>query len=109
MSDEEIFESAINQNGDLGAVFERADGTCYFYLCKIKDGKPDGVMDTIHVTSKKPDFGQKDIEVKWNHSGEKVGFLVKGKLVAFFDTKTKSKHGENMTPIIPEIVESFGV
>ena len=65
------------------------------------------VVDAIHITSKRPDFGKEDIRIEWNTSETKVGLFIRNELWAAFDAEGK-KHGGNYElgtrPNIPDVV-----
>lgn len=80
-----IFVSKVSPNGKLCGVFEFDGETSYFYLYRIPIHKSEGkVLDFIHITSQTPKFSDKDVEVRWNNSGDSVGLYIFRHLWAVF-------------------------
>ncbi len=93
----EIFVDAARSAGDLAGVFEFDGQTGYFYLYRLR-GEGQKVLGAIHVVSGDPDFGERDIAIRWNPTEGKVGLFIKGELWAAFDAIRQAKYGGNYEP-----------
>lgn len=102
----EIWLEAARSPGDFAGVLEFDGETCYFYLCEIAGEDDRKIVEAIHVTSKKPDFGETDLEIRWSDNEAIVGLFIRSRLWAAFDTKSRSKYGgnyhSNALPVIPD-------
>lgn len=112
MSANEMFESALRSKGDSAGVFEYDGETGYFYLYETKVDEDQRVVGAIRVLSKRPDFEEKDIVVRWNATEEKVGLFIRGELWAAFDGRTGTTYGGNycagaQAKISSEITRAF--
>ena len=107
-SDNEIWLEASRSASDLAGVFEFDGETCYFYLYDMLRENYKKIVDSIHITSRKPDFGEEDLEIRWSHDETVVGLFVYSQLWAAFDIKSHSKYGgnycSNAVPAIPSRV-----
>jgi hypothetical protein len=93
-----MFDSSIRSAGDLAGVFEFDGATCYFYLYETGAGSGHKVVDSIHVLSGRPDFGETEIAVRWDLSERTVGLFIRGVLWAAFDCDSRLKGGGGYTP-----------
>lgn len=105
-----IFESAVRASGDLAGVFEHDGETAYFYLYRLSDGRPERVVDSLHVFSGATDLRDADVTVRWDRCGSKVGLFLRGVLWAVFNpshgTKFGGGYGATRSPSIPD-AEAF--
>ena len=112
MSPNEMFDSAVSSGGDLAGVFEYDGETGYFYLYKPQHEENRKVVGAIQVLSGPPDFGEKDIVIRWDATESKVGLFIRGRLWAAFDSVTGHKYGGGYRatgkPAIPvEVADAF--
>jgi len=89
----EIFDSCVRSKGDLAGVFEHDGETGYFYLCRAKGDAVEAILDSIHVLSGKPSFGEMDILIRWDRQEEKVGLFIRRELWAVFDPTSQKSYG----------------
>jgi hypothetical protein len=94
----EIFKSSVRSLGDLAGVFEFDGETGYFYLCDQMREPTQKIIDQIRILSSKPDFGDRDIVVRWDDSEKRVGLLIRLELWAVFDVQAKTKYGGDYLP-----------
>ena len=109
MDSGEIFDSSVRSAGDLAGVFEYDGTTGYFYLYETEGDEGQRVLDSIHVLSGAPDFGQDDVSIRWNTTEERVGLFIRSSLWAVFDSGSRSKYGGNYQlgarpPLLPQSV-----
>lgn len=72
---EKMFVNAVRVSGDFSAIFESDGETCYFYLCEISPHNIRRVIDAIHIFSGRPDFVEKEVEVRWSADGKSLDSL----------------------------------
>jgi hypothetical protein len=89
----EIFDSCVRPKGDLAGVFEYDGETGYFYLCRAKGNAVEAILDSIHVFSGQPSFGEMDVLMRWDRQEEKVGLFIRGELWAVFDPTNRKSYG----------------
>ena len=93
----EIFDSCVRSKGDLAGVFEYDGETGYFYLCRAKGNAVEAILDSIHVVSGQPSFGEMDVLIRWDRQHEKVGLFIRGELWAVFDPTNRKSYGRAAT------------
>lgn len=93
MDTKEIFDSSARSAGDLAGVFEYDGETSYFYLYETEGEEGQRVIDSIHVLSGAPDFGEDDISIRWNAKEDQVGLFIRNLLWAVFDSSSRRKYG----------------
>jgi hypothetical protein len=105
MATGEMFDSNVRSSGDLAGVFEYDGDTGYFYLYETGGGEAHRILDSIHVVSGEPDFGEADISIRWDQNEQKVGLFIRGTLWAVFDHQQRAKYGggykAELTPVLP--------
>ncbi len=89
----EIFDSSVRSAGDLAGLFEYDGETGYFYLSETKGAEAQKVIDSIHIVTGEIDFGEADIQIRWDALEQDVALFIRNKLWAVFDTVKKSKSG----------------
>jgi hypothetical protein len=74
MNDE--FLVGWNFNG-YRAFFEQDDATAYLYLADEEK-----ILFHLHIYNRSPEFRvrEEDVAVQWNHSGQRCGVVIFGKL-----------------------------
>jgi hypothetical protein len=101
---EEMFDSAVRDGGDLAGVFEYEDGVGYFYLYALTGDDGKKVLDAIPVIVGTADFEESDIAIAWDQRGQKVGLFIRGSLWAVFDVQRQSKGGGKYAPgVVPAL------
>ncbi len=94
-------EASANPAG----VFEYDGDTGYFYLYETGGGEAHRVLDSIHVLSGEPDFGEPDISIRWDSNEQRVGLFIRGTLWAVFDHQQRAKYGggykAELKPVLP--------
>ena len=98
MNEQEIFESTVRSDGDIGACFEHDGETGYFYLYNDPQGPNHKITDAIRVLNKPADFQQKDVQLGWDAGERYVGLFIRNQLWAAFDTRTGAKYGGDYQP-----------
>src|SRR5688572_14795904 len=100
----EIFDSCVRPKGDLAGVFEYDGETGSFYLCWAKGNAVGAILDSIHVVSGQPNFGEMDVLIRWDRQEEKVGLFIRDELWAVFDPANRESYGcaaaDGATPAI---------
>ena len=106
------FDSAVRSSGDQAGVFEYDGDAAYFYLYDTKKRENRKVIAAIRILTGAPDFGGKDITIRWDSTEDKVGLFIRQRLWAVFASSTGAKYGgnyrANVEPVIPiEIANAF--
>jgi hypothetical protein len=86
---ETALKSSARSKDDLAGVFERDEGTSYFYL--YETGKE--ILGAIDVSAQCQSALLQDIDVKWSSSEVSVGLFFKGHLIAIFRVETAAERG----------------
>lgn len=89
----ELFDSCVRPKGDLAGVFEYDGETGYFYLCRVKGAAVETILDSLHILSGQPNFGEVDVLIRWDRQEEKVGLFIRRELWAVFDPTNRKSYG----------------
>lgn len=89
----DIYESATDETGRFGAVFERDDETAYFYLLDMRKQEGDRIVSAFNAKAVTELPADTPVSIRWNSSGAAVGLFVSGTLSAIFDLRTGAPTG----------------
>jgi hypothetical protein len=87
----DIYRSATNQDGRLGAVFEQDDQTAFFYLIDLIVSGGMRITEAFDVATLVTTDA--DVDVKWNAHGNVAGLFCEGGLIAVFDVRAGAPYG----------------
>lgn len=94
----DVYESAIDEAGRFGAVFERDDETAYFYLLDMTKQDGERIVSTFNARTVTELPADTPVSVRWSSSFAAVGLFVGGALSAIFDLRTAVPTGRWADP-----------
>lgn len=106
--DSGMFISAKRPAGVLEV--EDDASTTYFYLYRLEP-EP-AIVVAIHICSGASGLSEQDFAITWNGTEEMVGFLIVGRLWAYFEVASQLGEGGDDDPVAvprvpPHVVSSF--
>lgn len=84
----DIYESAIDQFGRFGAVFERDDETAFFYLLDVWKQGGEQIILAFNANALTELPADTPVSVRWSSSEAIVGLFVGGALSVIFDVRS---------------------
>jgi hypothetical protein len=88
----DLYESAVQEDGSLGAFFERDDETAYFYLLAMRRAE-ERIIAALRVTSAEAMPPDLFVSVRWSQGANIVGLFIDGGLTALFDARSDEPQG----------------
>lgn len=89
----DVYESATDETGRFGAVFERDNETAFFYLLDMREQNGGRIISAFNAKLVTEIPADAPVSIGWNPSGVVVGLFVSGKLSAVFDLRTDTPTG----------------
>jgi hypothetical protein len=90
---EEMFASSVRSSGDLAGVFEFDRDAGHLYLCRVGPGTDPRILEAICVSVGDPEYGDKDVVVRWSGDEKIVYVMIAGQIRAAFDCDTREHFG----------------
>ena len=94
----DVYESAIDDLGRFGAVFERDDETAYFYLLDLRKDRGAQIVSTFNAEAITELPANTLVSIKWSSKAAAVGLFIGGSLSAIFDLRAASPEGRWSDP-----------
>lgn len=89
----DVYESATDDLGRFGAVFERDDETAYFYLLDMRKQEGNRIVSAFNTKAVTDLPADTPVSIRWSSSVAAVGLFVDGVLSAIFDLRTGDPTG----------------
>jgi hypothetical protein len=89
----DVYESATDDLGRFGAVFERDDETAYFYLLDMRKQEGKRIVSAFNAKAVTDLPADTPVSIRWSSSVAAVGLFVDGVLSAIFDLRTADPIG----------------
>jgi hypothetical protein len=89
----DVYESAIDDLGRYGAVFERDDEAAYFYLLDLRRERGAQIVSTFNAETIAKLPANTLVSIKWCSPVTAVGLFIGGSLSAIFDLRAASPEG----------------
>jgi hypothetical protein len=89
----DVYESAVEQTGRWGVVFERDDDTAFLYLLDLSREGTNQIVEAFNAQAVTAMPADAPVYVQWNPTGDVAGLFVSGDLLALFDLVIEGQKG----------------
>lgn len=84
----DIYESAVEESGLFGAVFERDNETAFFYLLDMRKSEGSQIVSAFNVQKADNTPVDLPVSVRWSETASIVGLFINEALIAVFDLRS---------------------
>ena len=89
----DIYESAVQETGRFGAVYERDSETAYFYLLDLQKVADSQIISAFNIDNDNRMSPDLPVSVRWNETAAVVGLFIDSALIAIFDVSSNEPQG----------------